>query len=252
VRFWVLLLLLAGCKKAESVSPPKGYSPLLHSHNDYLKPRPLHDALDHHFQSVEADLFLAEGVLQVGHVQGDWKGTLSDLYLDPLAARVAANGGSVHGDDQPFYLWIDLKQSGTELPSALRSVLDGHPMLTRFGDTAVTPGAVTIVLTGNAEGKLAFVEGPAPRPACRDSNDFAGGDPPADTRWLFYALDYVKYGADDGLSQRVKLAHEDGRKVRLWRLPDGPSGWTTAINAGVDFVGTDKPGALAAWITEQR
>ena len=38
-----------------------------HSHNDYEHDRPLLDALDHGFKSIEADIFLFEGQLLVTH-----------------------------------------------------------------------------------------------------------------------------------------------------------------------------------------
>lgn len=38
-----------------------------HAHNDYEHPRPLLDALDHRFGSVEADVFLVGDQLLVGH-----------------------------------------------------------------------------------------------------------------------------------------------------------------------------------------
>jgi len=47
--------------------------PLLraHSHNDYAHTRPLLDALDQGFCSVEADIYLENGQLLVGHDKKD-------------------------------------------------------------------------------------------------------------------------------------------------------------------------------------
>ena len=58
-----------------------------HAHNDYEHPRPLLDALDHGFTSVEADVFLVDGQLLVAHDPADLDParTLESLYLDPLA-----------------------------------------------------------------------------------------------------------------------------------------------------------------------
>jgi hypothetical protein len=38
-----------------------------HAHNDYEHDRPLFDALDHRFKSVEADIWLVDGKLVVAH-----------------------------------------------------------------------------------------------------------------------------------------------------------------------------------------
>ena len=74
--------------------------PLLraHSHNDYHHKHPLFDALDSGFCSVEADVFLKDAVLLVGHSRFELKKerTLEALYLVPLAERVKNNGGSVY------------------------------------------------------------------------------------------------------------------------------------------------------------
>jgi len=60
-----------------------------HAHNDYEHARPLLDALDRGFCSVEADVWLVDGQLLVAHDRGKAKPgrTLQALYLDPLRAR---------------------------------------------------------------------------------------------------------------------------------------------------------------------
>src|SRR5215471_5490757 len=70
----------------------------VHAHNDYEHKRPLFDALDHGFCSVEADIYLVDGKLLVAHERQDVKPdrTLERLYLDPIRERVRANGGSVY------------------------------------------------------------------------------------------------------------------------------------------------------------
>src|SRR5262245_25702012 len=68
-----------------------------HAHNDYAHERPLLDALEHGFCSVEADIYLVEGHLLVAHDRGQVQPgrTLQALYLDPLRDRVQKNGGKV-------------------------------------------------------------------------------------------------------------------------------------------------------------
>ncbi|WP_375436321.1 hypothetical protein [uncultured Hymenobacter sp.] len=57
-----------------------------HSHNDYWRPHPLYDALQLGFQSVEADVFLIDSALLVGHERKSLQAsrTLQTLYLEPL------------------------------------------------------------------------------------------------------------------------------------------------------------------------
>src|SRR3954469_24628283 len=81
-----------------------------HSHNDYLQPRPLFDALDHHMGSVEADIFLAGNELLVAHQPEATKPdrTLRTLYLDPLRELAKKRGGRIY-PDRPLILLVDFK-----------------------------------------------------------------------------------------------------------------------------------------------
>ena len=40
----------------------------------------------------------------------------------------------------------------------------------------------------------------------------------------------------NALSSRV---HAEGKKLRLWAIPDNPNGWRALLNAGVDIINTD-------------
>ena len=83
-------------------------APLLqaHAHNDYVHERPLYDALNRGFCSVEADIFLVEGELLVGHERAELRPgrTLESLYLEPLLRRVRKSGGTVFSEGVPFIL----------------------------------------------------------------------------------------------------------------------------------------------------
>src|SRR5205807_5564118 len=88
-------------------------APLIHTHahNDYEHKRPLFDALDNGFCSVEADVFLVDGELLVAHTRKEVKPerTLEKLYLDPLRKRIKANGGKVYPGGPTIFLLIDVK-----------------------------------------------------------------------------------------------------------------------------------------------
>src|SRR6266576_6407921 len=99
-------------------------TPLIHAHahNDYLHTRPLLDALDHGFCSVEADIYLVEGKLLVAHdrdkVQPDR--TLQSLYLDPLRELFRKKGGRVYPKGPDVTLLIDLKSDWQRIYPVLR------------------------------------------------------------------------------------------------------------------------------------
>src|SRR5512136_926088 len=131
VQFLVLLLLFSAAEPA-----PR---PLVnaHSHNDYEQPRPLMDALERGFCSVEADIYLVGKELLVAHNPTDIRPgrTLETLYLLPLARRVKENGGRVYRNGPTVTLLIDFKTEAAALYTALRPVLQKYgDMLTRCAD----------------------------------------------------------------------------------------------------------------------
>lgn len=246
--------------RARSV-PDAGFLPYAHSHNDYQHERPLLDALDARFYSVEADIWLRSGQVAVSHDSYSSKGLLKELYLDPLQARVDAQGGSVHGDGVQFVLWLDLKDGSYGLRAELEKLLAQYPMFSVFTDDAESTGPVVAVLTGNDASKKVFVDESGTRRALRDSNNYSPSDPAADNRWRYYALDWPKYIAWDGVAEipseeRKRLGclvgdiHQKGKKVRFWAAPFTVEFNAEMIAAGVDFIGTDNPGALAQFLSE--
>lgn len=254
------------CKADQSAKPspaePKGDAGFLvytHSHNDYEQPRPLETALEQRFYSVEVDIYQSSGEITVSHYPWGTKGTLRELYLDPLQARVDAQG-SVHGDGLPFTLWIDLKEGDTKLVDALYGLLESYSMFTSFSLNSSIPGPVTAVLTGDADGKNDFVTTFSPRNATRDSNDYSPDDPPATPAWRYYALNWTDYldsstgslSADDEarLGCIMENAHENGRQVRFFSAPDNAEYWQTALDFGIDFIGTDRPADLRDFLTK--
>src|SRR5581483_10471786 len=89
-----LFLLLIFCQfycKAQSTPIPNGFA-----HNDYKHRRPLFDALDNGFTNIEADVFLEDSTLVVGHFCPifHFGRSLEKLYLKPLYARVTSNNGN--------------------------------------------------------------------------------------------------------------------------------------------------------------
>ena len=63
-----VIVVATACGAGEVIPLPRA-----HAHNDYRHERPLFDALDHGFCSVEADIFLVEGQLLIGHFSSRYK-----------------------------------------------------------------------------------------------------------------------------------------------------------------------------------
>src|SRR2546421_12875443 len=96
-------LLLSPASAAPATPRPLVHA---HAHNDYEHARPLLDALDHGFCSIEADVWLVDGNLLVAHDRDKVKPdrTLRALYLDPLRERVRRNGGGRYPAGPPAIL----------------------------------------------------------------------------------------------------------------------------------------------------
>lgn len=261
----LLLLALAATCAVAGAAPPL---PRAHAHNDYEHPRPLLSALDHGFCSVEADIFLVNGRLLVAHHLREVRKerTLEALYLAPLLERVKANGGRVHpaagdGPDPGFTLLIDIKRDGDAVYPVLRELLEKYSgMLATFTADGGTRGAVTVILSGERPAALVSAE-PLRRCALDGRSRELATRPP---RFL-YPLVSDNWKSvfpdvhDDALTdaQREKLrdlvgtAHAQGRRIRFWGTPDRPALWRELHAAGVDLIGTDDLGKLAAFLAEQ-
>jgi hypothetical protein len=129
-----------------------------HAHNDYEHTRPLFDALDHGFKSVEAEIWLVDGELLVAHDREDVQPgrTLRFLYLEPLQEIVSQNHGSVYeGDPDYFTLLIDIKCAAVPTYRALHEELELYEqMLTMFRARGVRDGAITATVSGNRPREL--------------------------------------------------------------------------------------------------
>ncbi|MFF2227356.1 phosphatidylinositol-specific phospholipase C/glycerophosphodiester phosphodiesterase family protein [Streptomyces globisporus] len=258
---------------AAAPARPRGPRPLrhAHAHNDYLHPRPLHDALAHGFTSVEADIFLVDGELLVAHEPAtlDPTRTLASLYLDPLAALVRAGHGSVHPHHRtPLQLLIDIKADGVAAYHELDRQLRRHQrMLTRYQHGRVVPRAVTAVISGDRAAR-APMEAQRTRLAFYDGRlDDLGTPAPASFAPLVSAnwtqnFSWLGTGPfpraeRDRLRTLVTTAHREGRRIRFWATPDvaGPERkavWSELLAAGVDHLNTDDLAGLEEFLRARR
>ena len=234
-------LLCGGIQTATAAVEPLAQA---HAHNDYLHERPLLDALDHGFTSVEADIFLVDGKLLVAHEKKDLKPerTLQALYLDPLRQRVRDNGGHVYPGGGPFGLLIDIKQNGPATYAVLSKVLAEYAdIISVVRDGKLEPKAVNVVISGDRP--IALIKGESVRYAGIDGRlgDLDSKEP---TNVLPLVSDswaaHFKWRGKGPLSEaeRAKLrdavarAHAQGRKIRFWAAPDNEAAWSELARLG--------------------
>jgi len=236
-----------------ALSPGAEPVPLIHvhAHNDYEHKRPLFDALDHGFCSVEADIYLVDGQLLVAHDRSKVKPerTLQALYLDPLRERVKKNGGHVYPSGPECVVLIDLKTRWQTIYPVLREALKTYAdMLTTFGPGGAKTNAIRVIITG-FRSKDMFA-GESIRYACVDGEltDLESGAPADLVPWIS-----SNWGQSFGwrgtgsmpeaeklrLQTIVSKAHAQGRQVRFWGSPDQPVFWREMRANGVDLINTD-------------
>ena len=232
--------------------------PGAHAHNDYLHVRPLLDALKEGFCSVEADVHLVNGKLLVAHDADkvDPARTLEGLYLKPLKERVTRKALRT-----PFSLMIDFKTDAEPTYEALREVLKQYAsMLTVFSSNAITTNAITVVISGNRPTntlsnepvRLAAIDGRVPDLQANPSRALV---PWISDNWEKHFMWRGNGPFPDAerkkLESLVTQAHEQGRKIRFWAIPDDRRGWAVLRRAGVDLINTDKLSELRAFLISE-
>lgn len=235
--------------------------PQAHAHNDYLHDRPLLDALDNGFCSVEADIFLVNGKLLVAHSFLELKAerTLEKLYLKPLHDRVKKNGGQVYPGGPVLTLLIDIKNNGEETYRVLHKVLSQYPDVFSCVENGVyVEKAVTAVISGDRPMEL--ITKTVPRYAGIDgrTSDLKSDRPVhlmpvISDNWR----KHFRWRGDgempssehEKLKQFISQAHSKGRRVRFWASPDKPAVWQVLHEAGADLINTDDLPGLRHFLT---
>ncbi|MCJ1443987.1 MAG: hypothetical protein MMC23_004487 [Stictis urceolatum] len=255
----------------------------IHSHNDYWRPVPLFTALSAGCISIEADVWLVNGTLHVGHEQSALTSqrTLQSLYIDPIISILKAenpktpfsmpnsrNGVFDTDSNQTLYLFIDLKTDGKSTYPAVKQAL--QPLreggwLSKVSGGHYWESAITVIGTGNTPQSLVeaeetrdiFFDGPLPNLAF--SNITSLISPIASTNFdaQFFGFKATEFDATqlDKLRSQIKTAHDKGIKVRYWDTPGWPIStrnavWRTLYTEGADLINADDVVAAAGFSDE--
>jgi len=250
---------LASAQPMASVVP----LPRAHAHNDYEHTRPLLDALEHGFCSIEADIWLVGDKLLVAHDRNQVKPerTLQALYLDPLRERVRRNGGRVYVNGPEIVLLVDVKSDAEQTYSALRGVLEQYAeVLTTYRDGSIQTNAITAIISGNRAPKLmaaeslryAFVDGRMEDLESAASKTLV---PLVSDNWdkvfKWHWSGPMPEQERQKLKQVVNQAHSQGRRLRFWATPDKPEVWALLYETGVDLINTDNLDGLQKFLASR-
>ncbi len=227
-----------------------------HSHNDYEHNRPLFDALECNFKSIEADVYAVGDSLFVSHNFEDIKPgrTLRQLYLEPLKKRIVQNKGSVYGNGEDVILFIDIKDDGLKTYKLLHKILEGYKNdLTVFENGVKKTGKITVVVSGNRP--FEYMKSQKIRYAGYDGRiEDLDSDISSDLMTVV-SDNWVKCFKWDGkgkmpetdkqkLAEFVKIAISKGYILRFWNTPNQTAEqriavWKELKDSNIGLIGTD-------------
>jgi hypothetical protein len=218
-----------------------------YAHNDYENAQPLIDALRLGYSGVEADVFLVNGVLRLGHDRRQARkgGTLEALYLAPLR-DIVSRCGRLTPNDRQFLLTVEIKESSRPTFDTLVAVLTRYPELLTPVLSARAP--VDLVLVGWHPPLRITWKTEWPRLGVQHRITAAAAVPrvPAEVRLL--SVDYGKAvgqrwgrAADRRrwiASLRAAKAANPDRLLRVHNVPADSAIYGALLDAGVDLIGT--------------
>ncbi|KAM5453586.1 hypothetical protein MaudCBS49596_002789 [Microsporum audouinii] len=276
----------------------RGIIPIpVHSHNDYWRDVPFYtgtiqlisisaiitddsDSTDLQLAlsvgciSIEADVFLFNDTLYVGHEESalSKERTLQSLYIDPLMGVLKktnpkspfVNGPTRHGvfdasAGQTLYLWIDVKNSGEKawphIVKALQPLRDANYLTKIQNNETMVPGAVTVIGTGgtplsqvvSVADRDYFYDGPL-----KDLTGFTSLISPIASTSLMEVVGEITSDGENPLNStqleairdQIKMAKTKGIGVRYWETPGWPIRvrnelWRTLWKEGVALLNAD-------------
>lgn len=227
----------------------------VHSHNDYEQAFPFWLAWRQGFGSIEADIFLDQGELIVGHdpEQVKQRRTLDSLYLRPLLQCLQQNGGYVYADkSRQLQLMIDIKTAAIPTLDKLVQVLQNYPPLT-------TSPSVKIVISGNRPEPASFASYPD---WIRFDGDLQKTYTAEQlTRIEMLSDNFARYSKwngkgrlpeseQDTLQQLIKKVHTAGKKIRFWNSPDIMNSWYAYMRLGIDYINTDDINGISTFLQQ--
>ncbi|RDL41738.1 PLC-like phosphodiesterase [Venustampulla echinocandica] len=253
-----------------------------HSHNDYWRAVPLYNALAAGCTGVEADIWLSDNELLVGHNRHSLRKhrTLRSLYIDPLISILEnqntpqpfSNSSTLRGvfDTNPnksVALLLDFKTDGALLfPTVEEQLLPLRQKgyLTYFNGSTVVPGLITVVGTGNTPFDQVIANS-----TYRDIFfDAPLSDLAAESKYTsensYYAsvslskspgrtwFNKLSSKQVDTIKEQIKVADDRGLVSRYWDIPAWPvslrtSVWEVLAQNGVGLLNVDNLAAASRW-----
>ena len=230
---------------------------ILHSHNDYNRTAPFWEAYSQHCASIEADVFLSDGKLLVGHDEEDLtpERNLDAMYIQPIVQTFRSNGGRMWKDSPDrLILMIELKSPAEdELPEVVKA-------LEKYPDVFSSENGVRIAITGNVPPKEDFLKYPSWIGYDGDIRD--DYSPMQLERVVLVSNSFRMFSRKwngkgrmidpelAAVKAAIEKVHSWGKPIRFWDAPEGTTAYFTFWKLGVDIIGTDKPAVASQFFSD--
>lgn len=257
-----MLLSAGSCSDMRGVDPAQYGKVLIHSHNDYAQARPFWGAWEAGAASIEADIWLVDGALYVGHDRKDITEDrmLLGMYLDPIRQVMQRNGGQPYADGRPLQLMVDLKNEGERSLQALVALIESEGLVSCF-DRVADPRAVCLTITtgsvippghwdrypdwvsfdGRPDWELTESQLARVSLISQSMKQYSG--------WTGFGR--MSTEEQDRIGKVAAQVHAEGKRFRLWGFPDTKRGWEMSVLLGLDYLNTDQPARAVAWLSSQ-
>lgn len=259
MRLIRLLILLCICCYSQMLGAQNNRYSIAnaHSHNDFEQQHPFYQAYQETFGSIEADIFLFNNALLVGHDSSQLTPSrnLENLYLQPMAESIRRNGGHIYQDStRTLQFLIDLKTDAYATLPPLIKLLEQYP-------SVIHNRSIRVVISGNRPADSLYHRYPSyiwfdgtlgqsysARSLSRIAMLSEGFEKLS--KWKDPA---EKFSEEDRqkIRQLVTQAHGLDKKVRLWAIPDHELSWKEMMQLEIDLLNTDRIADLADFLNKQ-
>ena len=250
-KFFIACLLLF---TGSAFSQPRIYTVSnAHAHNDYVNKAPFFEAYNAGFGSMEADIYLFNNRLLVGHDSADLVSnrSIETWYLRPLDSCIRSHRGNVYSDaSKRLILLIDIKNAPGATLDSLLSLLKRYPGITGCQ-------SLNITITGSRPDPETYTQYPAF--LWFDGVLSASYSAKALSRIALFSdnlRSYVNWRGTDPLPAAgaeilraaIRKGHGLHKPVRFWNAPDTPYAWEQLISLDADYLNTDHISQIALFL----
>jgi glycerophosphoryl diester phosphodiesterase len=152
-----------------------------------------------------------------------------------------------NGDTTPTVFMIEFKNDGEACYVKLKELIEKYKPF--FCDRMGKGGPIKILITGNKPWKTLLRGNELYATGDGDIKQSADSTPayilervsdPYDEHFTWRGRGKMPKAQKEKLLELVKVAHEHGRQIRFYSLPQNEHVWAELLDAGVDWINVDK------------